>query len=121
MLTPAMFRNLLRRMPAPLQFTESIGDMDEMRTAAWAHLRLADSQYLPLERTRLVALLAKWGAFPHLQGGACRACQGPAPSATSPFLMLPGAQPAHEHGHSGDGGEEGEEEGRTYASGGHTQ
>ncbi len=42
---------------------------DAIREAAWAHLKLSDTQYLPLEPMRLRHFLAKWGAFPHIQVG----------------------------------------------------
>jgi hypothetical protein len=44
---------------ASLQFDEEGGDLDDMRAAAWAYMHLADSQYLPLERLRLLPFLVK--------------------------------------------------------------
>lgn len=53
-------------------------------------LKLADSSRLPVERTTLNVLLRKWGAFPHIGGGECPACDvgGVAADAT-PLLAAP--------------------------------
>lgn len=40
---------------------------DSIREAAWAHLRMSDTKYMPLEPCRLREFLSKWGAFPHIQ------------------------------------------------------
>ena len=50
-----------------MQFDENDEGAASIRAAAWAHLKMSDVQYMPLERMRLMGLLAKWGAFPHIQ------------------------------------------------------
>lgn len=75
------------RTPSAIQFDESPTNLEEVRQLAWEHVRLGDPEYLPLERTKLLQFLSKWGSFPHVQGGYCRACVGPQPSDTTPLLM----------------------------------
>jgi hypothetical protein len=49
-----------------LQF-DGADTADSIRQAAWAHLKLSDTRYMPLEPMRLNQFLYKWGGFPHLQ------------------------------------------------------
>lgn len=80
-------RSRRNRVPSAIQFDESPTNLEEVRQLAWEHVRLSDPDYLPLERTKLLQFLSKWGSFPHVQGGYCRACSGPQPSDTAPLLM----------------------------------
>ncbi|KAG1665339.1 hypothetical protein FOA52_011753 [Chlamydomonas sp. UWO 241] len=55
------------------------GYLDALRAAAWEHMRLSDSNFMPVDKTRLLSLLLKWGAFPHIVGGFCKGCFGDSP------------------------------------------
>lgn len=59
----------------------------QVRAAAWEHAKLGDIRFLPVDRTRLMQILVKWGAFPHIEGGSCKGCFHPQPSPANPYLM----------------------------------
>eukprot|EP00198_Chlamydomonas_reinhardtii_P008888 XP_001698225.1 flagellar associated protein [Chlamydomonas reinhardtii] len=63
----------LHRTVSAVQYDPNDANED-MNDLAWNQLRLSDASYLPLERTRLLQFLTKWGSFPHIQGGHCKAC-----------------------------------------------
>lgn len=69
----------ISRPPAPAP--------SQVRAAAWEHAKLGDIRFLPVDRTRLMQILVKWGAFPHIEGGSCKGCFHPQPSPANPYLM----------------------------------
>lgn len=77
----------LHRTASAVQYDPN--DLNEdLNDLAWNQLRLSDASYLPLERTRLLQFLMKWGSFPHIQGGHCKACAGvDRPPDTNPLLL----------------------------------
>ena len=44
----------------------------QVRQAAWAHMRLGGIEFLPVDRSSLMALLVAWSAFPHIMVRAFR-------------------------------------------------
>ncbi|GLC52223.1 hypothetical protein PLESTB_000596700 [Pleodorina starrii] len=66
---------VLHRTMSALQF-EPNDSGEDINDLAWQQLRLSDASYLPLERTRLLQFLTRWGSFPHVAGGNCKACAG---------------------------------------------
>ena len=38
----------------------------QVRQAAWAHMRLGGIEFLPVDKSSLMALLVAWSAFPHI-------------------------------------------------------
>lgn len=56
----------LHRTVSAVQYDPNDANED-MNDLAWNQLRLSDASYLPLERTRLLQFLTKWGSFPHIQ------------------------------------------------------
>lgn len=60
-------------------------------------LKLADTNRIPVERTTLADMLAKWGAFPHADNGKCSGCDAAAaPSSEDPAIMVENVPPPHE-------------------------
>ncbi|GAX81428.1 hypothetical protein CEUSTIGMA_g8858.t1 [Chlamydomonas eustigma] len=85
----------LHREQSALQFTEDDDWIEGIQAAAWQHHRLSDLQFLPIDRSRLMQLLVKWSAFPHIEGGFCKGCFGPsgpppAPGADEKLSSGPG-------------------------------
>ncbi|GLI69504.1 hypothetical protein VaNZ11_014138 [Volvox africanus] len=66
---------VLHRTMSAVQFDPN-DSSEDINDLAWQQLRLSDASYLPLERTRLLQFLTRWGSFPHVAGGHCKACGG---------------------------------------------
>ncbi|EFJ46635.1 hypothetical protein VOLCADRAFT_92800 [Volvox carteri f. nagariensis] len=78
---------VLHRTMSAMQFDPNDSGED-INDLAWQQLRLSDASYLPLERTRLLQFLTRWGSFPHVAGGHCKACSGvERPPDTNPLLL----------------------------------
>ncbi|KAG2441658.1 hypothetical protein HXX76_003276 [Chlamydomonas incerta] len=82
----------LHRTVSAVQYDPNDANED-MNDLAWNQLRLSDASYLPLERTRLLQFLTKWGSFPHIQGGHCKACAGVDRAPDTNPLLLASAPP----------------------------